>query len=257
MRVLGVIFSFILLIGAGREYAHASRELGTFTNPGVLLAIFVFLFFCTWLLGGSLSKRKLKIISLDYVKYLIISLVTFSFFAFLSLISQNIPKNIVEINGYKIAIDDIDRGSKNLFPDAEDREEYCLCIAEKLAYCEEITSKYKNELERGELDKIMTEVQNKDFFLELGIDECMMNSNIVWTDNFANGMVRTWKQELIGSDFENTNDVDIYCNCLIELYKQQPLNFILSDGFMESEFARKADVFCTETSDLENFNIDK
>ena len=257
MRVLGVIFSFILLIGAGSEYANASSQLGTFTNPGVLLACFVFLIFCTWLLGGSLSKRKLKLKSLDYLKYLIISLVTFSFVAFISLISQNIPTNIVEINGFKIAIDDIDKGSRNLFPNDEEREEYCLCIAEKLAYCEEITTKYKNELEHGYLDKVITEVQNEDFFLELGIEDCMLNSNMEWTDNFADSMVKTWKDELVGSDFENTNNVDVYCNCMIELYRQQSLSFILSDEFMESEFARNTDALCTETSDLENLNIQK
>jgi hypothetical protein len=61
-------------------------------------------------------------------------------------------------------------------------------------------------------------------------------------------MKENWKKELNGTEFEETNNIEDYCDCLINEYKNHPLNKIVEDGFNESEIGISIDSLCTEES---------
>ena len=53
------------------------------------------------------------------------------------------------------------------------------------------------------------------------------------------------KKELSGSEFELTNDIDKYCDCLVDEYQKLPLNKVMKDEFFESKKAMRIDNKCT------------
>lgn len=188
-RFLGITFGIILLASMGMEYANASKQLHTYANSTLFLIIPVILF-CTWLIGGCFSKRKLRIKSFDYVRYFIMSLVIFLFAVFIGAIKSRMPSRFVKVNGIPVAIDMLDEGSKKLIPNAEKREEYCVCVAEKLANSEQVVSNYEGDLRIGRLDKVLKEIQKEEYFDSLNIASCVVDSELNWTDAFADGMVK-------------------------------------------------------------------
>lgn len=249
MRTFKIIIGFLLLYGAGKEYINASRQLGSLYDIGILIPISLFLFLCTWLIASGFSKRKLKFKSFEFLKFFIISFVAFAFFAILSLGSKVIPSNFAEINGIKVPLGKCIDGNRRIIPDEKEREVYCRCFAEKVLNDSFLKSKYRNKLENDDFLKVIAEIQRSQIFLELGFENCMKSVKMEWTDNLANSMKENWEKELIGTEFEQTNDIDKYCGCLIKEYRKYPLNKIMEDGFSGSKESIEVDEKCAKESE--------
>ena len=91
-------------------------------------------------------------------------------------------------------------------------------------------------------------MQNPENFIELNLENCFNKVEIKWTDNLIQSMKENWKKELSDTDFEETNNIDEYCDCLINEYKNHPLGKIIEDGFNESKIGISIDSICTEKS---------
>lgn len=238
-----------MLYGAGKEYIDASRQLGSFYDIGIIIPIILFLILCTWLIGSGFSVRKFKFKSFEFVKFFIISFVTFAIVAIFSLGAKVVPSNFVEINGIKIPLGKCIDGNRRIIPDEKEREEYCKCFIEKITNEPELKSKYQKKLEDDKVNQVFKEIQSSPIFLELSIEDCMSSIKMKWTDNIANSMKRNWKKELVGTEFEITNDIEKYCDCLVDEYRKFPLDKIMEDGFAESKEAVEIDDKCTKQSE--------
>lgn len=248
MKIIKIIIGFLLLFGAGKEYINASRQLSSFFSPGIVIGILLILILSTWLIGSGFSERRLNFKSFEFIKFFVIALITFLTVAFFSLSSYVIPDNFHSINGIKIPMNKCINGSERIIKNEKEREKYCICIAEKITANSSIKEKYQNELEKGQLDNILIELQKEEIFIELGIENCFGNAEVNWTDNLAKSMKSNWIKELKGSEFELTNDVDIYCDCLLNEYRKYPLSKIMEDDFQESELAISIENNCMEKS---------
>ncbi len=237
-----------MLYGAGREYIDASRQLGSLFSPGIIIGMLIMLTFSTWLIASGFSVRKFKFKSFEFVKFFIISFVTFAIVAIFSLGSKVVPSNFVEINGLKIPLGKCIDGNRRIIPNEKEREEYCKCFIEKITNEPELKSKYQKKLENDKVNDVFKEIQSSPKFLELGIEDCMSSIKMKWTDNIANSMKRNWKKELVGTEFETTNDIEKYCDCLVDEYRKFPLDKIMEDGFAESKEAVEIDDKCTKQS---------
>jgi hypothetical protein len=47
-------------------------------------------------------------------------------------------------------------------------------------------------------------------------------------------MKNNWKKELVGTELDQTNDIDKYCNCLIREFRAYPLIEVMKDEFSET-----------------------
>ncbi|WP_298238439.1 hypothetical protein [uncultured Algibacter sp.] len=245
MKTFKIIIGFLLLYGAGKEYLNASRQLDTPYDIGILIAILLLLLLSTWLIGSGFSKRKLKFKSFEFLKFFIISFVALAFFVIVSLGSKVIPSNFAEINGITVPLGKCMDGNQRIIPDKQERLSYCKCFAEKVLNDSTLKSKYRRKLENDDFLKVIAEIQKSQIFLELGFENCMKSVKMEWTNNLANSMKEKLKKQLIGTEFENTNDIEKYCDCMIKEYRKLPINKIMEDGFMISDKALEIDKRCT------------
>lgn len=248
MKIVKIIIGFLLLFGTGKEYINASRQLGSFFSPGIVIVTLLMLLLSTWLMGSGFSQRKLTFKSFEFIKFFVITLIIFFIIAFFSLSSYVIPDNFHSINGINIPMNKCINGSERIIENKKEREKYCICIAQKITANSSIKEKYQSELEKGQLVNILMELQKEEIFTELGIDSCFGNTELKWTDNIAKSIKSNWIKELRGSEFELTNDVEVYCDCLLSEYRKYPLSKIMEDDFQESELAISIENNCKEKS---------
>ena len=249
MRILKIIIGFLLLYGAGTEYVAASREVGSWYSAGVIGGVITMLLICTWLIGTGFSNSKYKLNKTQIAKYLVISIALFSLIAFIKMGTYVVPKNFVEINGLKVPIGKCIDGNRRLISDKKKREDYCKCFVEKITAVPEFKEKYQDQLESDKIMEVFKDVQNDPKYLDLRIEECFELAQMEWTDELAEAMKRNWKKELTGTEFEQTNDIEKYSDCLIEKYRKFPFQEIMSDGFAESEEAIAIDEECIKASE--------
>jgi len=235
-----------LLFGAGKEFIHASRELGSLNSPGIIIGSSLMIILSTWLIGSGFSVRKFKFKSFEFVKFFIISLVTFGIVAIFSLGAKVVPSDFVNIDGIKIPLGKCIDGNRRIIPDETERKKYCECFAEKIINNPELKEKYQTYLEDNRIDEIFKEIQTNSKHSKLTIEDCLSSIEMKWTDNLANSMKVNWKKELKGTEFEQTNNLDEYCDCLINEYRKYPLSKIMEDGFNESNEAAKIDQKCSK-----------
>jgi hypothetical protein len=245
---LKIIFGFLLLLGASQEYVNASRELGSFYSPGIIIAILLIFMLSTWLIGTGFNPVKFSFNSSYGIKYFVVSLVAFLIIAFFSLLSRAKPSNFKLVNGFNIPMNRcIDEGVTIISKEAE-RMKYCLCLAEKITSDSSLKAKYKEELQKGRLVKIFMNLQEDEKYIELGLEKCYSEVEMKWTKNIINSMKANFKKELEGTDFEQTNDTEVYCNCLINEFQKHPLGKIIANEFQESELGISIESDCTEKS---------
>ena len=248
MKTIKIIIGIIVLYGAGTEYISASRELGTLFSPGIIIGILLLLTLATWLIGSGFTSGKFKFKSFDFLKFFIISFVTFGIVAFFSLAAKVTPSHYVNIQGVKIPLGKCIDGSRRIIPDENERETFCKCFIEKIMNEPELKAKYQAKLESNRALDVFQEIQESEMFLKLSLENCMTAVKMKWTDTFVEGMKSTWKDQLLGTEFENTNDIDKYCDCLATEYRNYPIETILEDDFAESAEAREIADKCTEIS---------
>jgi len=87
-----------------------------------------------------------------------------------------------------------------------------------------------------------------DVLLQYGFDQCMQSVKMEWTDVVEKSMKKSCEKELVGTEFEQTNDIESYCSCLVEGYKAFPLNQLNYEGFNERHEIITIDSLCVESS---------
>ena len=248
MKTLKIIIGFLLIYATGIEYIDASRELGSLLSLGIIIGTLAMLLLTTWLIGSEFSVRKFRFKSFEAIKFFIISFVTFGIIVIFHLGSTLAPIRFFETNGLKVPLGKCVDGNKNYIPDEKERMEYCKCLIEKITADPELKFKHQDKLENDQFISVFNEIQNSSKFMELGIEDCISSINIKWTDNIANSMKQNLKNELVGTEFEETNYIDQYCDCLIKEYRKFPMDKIFEEGFTEGEVAITIDEKCTKLS---------
>ncbi len=202
----------------------------------------------TWLIGSGFTIKKFKFKSVNFIKFLIISIVTFASSAIFNLGSERTPSHFIKINGLEIPLGNCIIGNKNIIPDLEERKEYCKCFVEKITNQPELRQKFKNQLENNKVLDVIQDVYSKPSYSYLKIEDCIKSIEMKWTDKLVNSMKSNWKKQLTGTEFEETNDIDLYCDCLADEYQKFPLDVVTKDNFFESDKASDIMDKCSDQS---------
>lgn len=247
MRIVKIVVGILLLWGIASEYVNASRELVTWFSPWIIISALSMLLICAWLFGTALTHSKYKISKTQFIKYYAIITIVFIPLVFLRA-SINLPSHFVEVGSKKIPLGQCIQGSVRMIKNPEDREIYCQCLADKLSNDTVLKIKYQKRLEKGELLQVLQELKDNEQYLDMKFEECMSSVKMTWTDVMARSAKAELKASLVGSEFEQTNNLDLYCDCLIEEYRKYPFDSIQSETFMVSETAIDIDNRCTQIS---------
>ncbi|WP_299315934.1 hypothetical protein [uncultured Aquimarina sp.] len=237
MNRFKIIIGALLLWGSAREYVSAGMQLGNLHSPFTIIFMLLLIILFAWLIGSGFSKKKIKIRSIEFLRYYIFSVIAFIVLVFISIASLSIPKDFVQINGVKIPLSKCIDFNFRIIPNEVDRKEYCHCAFEKITSQDDLKSRYRKQLENGDMDKIYKDLQSTNKFYELGISDCMTSINMKWTETVANSMKKSWIKQLKQTEFGDTINIDTYCDCLIKEYKKYPLNKIKSNEFQESKLS--------------------
>lgn len=243
-----IIAGFLILWFTGQEYISASRDLGTFFSPIMILLFLGVILLLTWVIGSGFSPSEFTFRSFEFIKFFIISLIVFSISALFTLASYAKPSNFKTVNGTSIPMNKCIDGSRRMMPNNEERMNYCLCLAEKITANPILKNKYQYELEQGHIVEVSASIQKEEKYTELGLENCLANVEMKWTNNIVNTMITNCKKELEGTDFSQTNNTQIYCECVINESKKHPLSKVIADGFQESELGVSIDSSCSEKS---------
>jgi hypothetical protein len=247
MRVIRVIFGFFLLLGVAAESANVIGQFGTLFYAPIFIGVILLLFLITWLIGGGFTKEKLNLKSFRFWIFFIVTSVLFVLITVIKL-SHKVPSDIAEVNGMKIPIGHCLRGSINMVPDVNERKAYCTCLAEKLSGSQSVVDAYKKELERGDMAKILAAVESEQSYTTLELHSCLANTSMQWTDNVINGMKKNCRAQLQNTEFETTNDLDKYCDCLADEYIKFPAGEVAKQSFKESAVGLGIDSACIQAS---------
>jgi hypothetical protein len=117
-----------------------------------------------------------------------------------------------------------------MVPDMKERKAYCTCLAEKLSNSQSVVDAYKKELEGGDMAKILSALLADPSYGTLELQSCLSGANVQWTDNVIDGMKKNCRTQLRNTDFETTNDIDKYCDCLADGYKKFPASEVAIDS---------------------------
>ena len=144
------------------------------------------------------------------------------------------------------------KGNKKLIIDDKEREALCTCWAEKMAANVDIKSTFKKQLEAGNIDKVMKALETSESLLALEeLRTCATGKEIEWNPSIENEIKATCLKDLKGTEFEQIHDVDKFCSCVVQEYRNYPLSTVLYEGFQESELANAIADDCAGKSILE------
>jgi hypothetical protein len=166
---------------------------------------------------------------------------------------QNQGETIVVDNGIEIPIKACVEANTTILGNSVDHVAFCKCLIpklyadlkndpEKLKLLKEGNwlelSKDKQELVTKYYQNCITESATKD-----------STAKFTLTPRMVAGIKKKMKQELIGSEIEQTNDVDKYCDCLLNSFQTDfTVNEIVQDNFNETEKCKKVADKCLNTT---------
>jgi hypothetical protein len=245
MRAFKIILGFLFLYSTGKEYINAGKQLFTFLDPLMIILTLLMLVLCAWLIGSGVSNEKLKIKSWKFAGYYGASFAIFLLVAFLSIFTHKFDPEIVKVNGIDVDIAEFMNGTKRIVADETERKAYCVCIVTKLTANKEIAEKYRPEFESGKFSKVLEEVQMSPTASEYKLNECLNSlSNVEWTPAFEKGARANMLKQLTELGVDSTNNINKYCDCLIEAYKKIPIQELSSSNFQQSKIALTTDSIC-------------
>ncbi len=249
MKYVKIIASILILFAISQEYINASKQLLSFLDPSVLFICLLSIGLSAWLMGSGISKEKLSIRSWQFAKYYGITSFLFLILAFISLMRYKFEPDIVKVNGIEIDIAEFMNGSKNIIPDKTERRNYCVCIVTKLAQNDAVAENYADELTRGKIDRIIIDLKSTPDFNKLNLYECAGPiENLEWTPEFEQGLRESLMPELEASDIAKTNDLNKYCDCLMNEYKKLPVKNMTDAKFYSSKQKQEIDSICKSKS---------
>ena len=86
---------------------------------------------------------------------------------------------------------------------------------------------------------------------ELNFNECMNSiTNFEWTDQAVNGLRKNIMSQLNQGEYSKTNDIEKYCDCLIEEYTKLPVAEVSNSNFYNTTTNRSIDSVCNSKSTL-------
>ncbi|MEO6254320.1 MAG: hypothetical protein ABIO79_13485 [Ferruginibacter sp.] len=245
MKIVKLIIGMLILYGSGTEYISASKQLSTYFDPGIIIGCLIVLLLSGWLIGSGLSNNKFEIRSFQFVKYFLLSVLGFIAFAFFALLNFKPDTEIIKVNGLNVNIAEFMDGSRNIIPDETERRTYCTCVVNKLAGNANVRDNFSAELQNGSIDKIMISIKSDPDFYKLKLNECMSSvKNLHWTDTFEKSARKSLYEQVKNSELSKTNNIDIYCDCLIEEYKKLPVSEITDPEFYQSQNSIYIDSLC-------------
>lgn len=251
MKIFKIILALLLIYGIGEEYINASKQLFSFFDPGILAVVFLMLAFCTWLLGSGISNEKFQLKSWQFFKYFGLTFVMFILVALVSLATFKFPPEILNVNGMNVDIAEFMNGSKKIIPDEKQRRQYCICVVTKLTADKELADQYRTEFESGKFSNAIVAIQNGPNADKYRLQECAGSvTDVQWTPDFEKGVRRNLMKQLTELQISSTNDITIYCECLIEEYKKIPISELTSGEFPNSLNGMKIDSICNLRSKL-------
>jgi hypothetical protein len=122
------------------------------------------------------------------------------------------------------------------------------CLAEKLSGSQSVVDTYKKELERDDMAKVLAAVEADQLYSTLELQSCLGSANMQWTVNVINGMKKNCRTQLQNTEFETTNDIDKYCDCLADEYIKFPASEVAKQSFRESAVGLGIDSACIQAS---------
>ncbi len=221
---------------------------------GVLTANLTFLVIASWLLKKDFHKNESSLKWVADLKYFVISILIFLTFLGTRLGSLMTPQYYTEVNGMTIPLKKCIDGQKEFFPDFEERKKLCECMAENLSNSDKIKEEFQWELRKGRFDIIADGIKsNKELANEVDLEVCMTNvRTITWTDKLIEASKKSMLQELNNSDLKETNDIEKYCDCIIDEFTKIPFKEVQNDSFANSNAADSIRTICLEKSELKN-----
>lgn len=251
MKVLKIVGGLFLILGSGAEYINASKELSTFLDPGIIFASLAMVFISALLIANGVSKEKVVVRSWKFAIYYIISIFMFLLVAFVKLMTYKFEPEIVRVNGVNVDIAQFMNGSKNIIPDENERRKYCICVVTKLTQVDELADNYSDELRQGKINEIFEEIKSTKYMSELNFNECMNSvTNFEWTEQAVNGLRKNIMSQLNEGEYSKTNDVEKYCDCLIEEYTKLPVAEVSNSTFYNTSTNLRIDSICSSKSRL-------
>ena len=251
MRAFKIIIGFLILYSSGIEYINASKQVFSFFDPSIIIISLLMLVLCAWLLGSGISNQKLNIKSWKFARYYGATFLTFLVIAFISIFTFRFEPDIVKVNGIDVDIAEFMNGTKRIVSDEQERRAYCICVVTKLTANKEVSEKYKSEFASGKFSKVIETLQASPSFADYKLNECANSlSDIEWTTGFESGLRANLMKELNASNLSKTNDINKYCDCLVEGYKKIPIQKLSTSDFQQSPIARNIDSLCNATSQI-------
>lgn len=249
MKTVKIIIGLLLLYGASTEYIQASRELHSFYDPAIITATLLFLVVGAWLIGSGISNQKLPIRSLQFLKYLGISTGIFLFVAFFNFINALPGNEVIEVNSMHVNIGRFMKGTEKIIPNEQQRRQWCICIVTKLTADKNLVKQHKAELESGNYAQLLKDVMNGPDAEKYGLNECYSTiTNLQWTPVFEKGVRSSIIKRLNETNVSSTNDIDKYCDCLVDEYKKLTIHELSSQGFADSDKGMLIDSLCNSRS---------
>jgi hypothetical protein len=232
MKTVKLIIGVLILYGTGAEYINAGKQLSTYFDPSIIIVCLIMILLSGWLIGSCLSRNKFEIRSFQSVKYFLLCFLGFFAFAFFALFNFKLEPEIIKVNGFNINISEFMNGSRNIIPDETERRTYCTCVVDKLTGDANVRSNFSTELQNGRIDKIMMALKSDPDFYKLKLNECMSSvKNLHWTDTFEKSARKSLYEQVKNSELSKTNNIDTYCDCLIQEYKKLPVSEITDPEF--------------------------
>ena len=137
-------------------------------------------------------------------------------------------------NAANVPLDNCIKGNQQIIPEPTETKKYCNCLVEKLTSKERLRKQFGEDLKKGNINKVIEIVQGNASFAYLNIDDCLKTVQMAWTKGIADGMVKNWKRDLKAKNFDKTYNLNLYCNCLLNEYKNYSLNKVLEPTFSKS-----------------------
>lgn len=251
MKSAKILFAAFILLASLREAFYAYKQTGDKWFSIIILTISIIL--CGLLLRSAFKPKKLVLQENRYKIYLwnflkIISIIGIIGFV-INIGSPQSYEHLITIKGLRIPLDNCIAGNIRMIKEIDKRKEYCECLAQKLTENDTIISDYKQLLSNGQFATIMKELKQQDRLISVGIENCFVQINSVeWTKQLKESIKIEYLNQLKESDFEMTNNIEEYCDCVIEKLIKFPANEVMSGEFSETEEWVKIDSTCQEES---------
>jgi hypothetical protein len=125
-------------------------------------------------------------------------------------------------------------------------------VVTKLTADKELMEKYQREFETGKFSDVVIRIQQEPDADKYKLQECAGSiRDVQWTSAFEQGVRTTLIKQLTDLQKNSTNDLNIYCDCLINEYKKIPAEELTSEGFGNSATGMKIDSLCDAKSKLQ------